>query len=114
MNANISFLSVTQGAILSCTRLQRAHLEGASLRGCNFEDPAGTRAHLEGKKKLFFFFNALHIKIPQHFNFFRCQCSLILSITKSMHNDCASISDWLVTSFYFYWPKRDFTQLGFC
>lgn len=23
-------------------------MEGASLRGCNFEDPAGTRAHLEG------------------------------------------------------------------
>ena len=25
-------------------------MEGASLRGCNFEDPAGTRANLEGKK----------------------------------------------------------------
>ena len=24
-------------------------MEGASLRGCNFEDPAGTRANLEGK-----------------------------------------------------------------
>ena len=23
-------------------------MEGASLRGCNFEDPAGTRANLEG------------------------------------------------------------------
>ena len=41
--------SVIQGAILSCTRLQRAHMEGASLRGCNFEDPTGTRAHLEGE-----------------------------------------------------------------
>ncbi|XP_020627596.1 BTB/POZ domain-containing protein KCTD9-like [Orbicella faveolata] len=37
-----------KGAILSCTRLQRAQMEGASLRGCNFEDPAGTRANLEG------------------------------------------------------------------
>ena len=28
-------------------------MEGASLRGCNFEDPAGSaRAHLEGKKML--------------------------------------------------------------
>ena len=25
-------------------------MEGVSLRGCNFEDPAGTRANLEGKK----------------------------------------------------------------
>ena len=25
-------------------------MEGASLRGCNFEDPTGTRAHLEGKR----------------------------------------------------------------
>ena len=24
-------------------------MEGASLRGCNFEDPTGTRAHLEGE-----------------------------------------------------------------
>ena len=43
-------LSIIKGAILSCTRLQRAHMEGASLRGCNFEDPAGTRANLEGMK----------------------------------------------------------------
>ena len=28
-------------------------MEGASLRGCNFEDPAGTRAHLEGKRVLY-------------------------------------------------------------
>lgn len=39
-----------KGAILSCTRLQRAHMEGTSLRSCNFEDPAGTRANLEGKR----------------------------------------------------------------
>lgn len=45
---NFVFCFVTQGAILTCTRLQRAHMEGASLRGCNFEDPTGTRAHLEG------------------------------------------------------------------
>lgn len=25
-----------------------ANLEGASLRGCNFEDPAGSRANMEG------------------------------------------------------------------
>lgn len=25
-------------------------MEGASLRGCNFEDPAGTKANLEGMK----------------------------------------------------------------
>jgi uncharacterized protein YjbI with pentapeptide repeats len=26
-----------------------ANLEGASLRGCNFEDPAGSRANMEGR-----------------------------------------------------------------
>ena len=25
------------------------NLEGASLKGCNFEDPAGSRANMEGK-----------------------------------------------------------------
>ena len=47
------FIFVSQGAILTCARLQRAHMEGASLRGCNFEDPTGTRAHLEGKNTAF-------------------------------------------------------------
>lgn len=28
-------------------------MEGASLRGCNFEDPTGTRAHLEGQNTAF-------------------------------------------------------------
>ena len=51
LNVIFFFLcSIIKGAILSCTRLQRAHMEGASLRGCNFEDPAGTRANLEGMK----------------------------------------------------------------
>ena len=31
------------GAKLLC-----AQLEGASMRGCNFEDPAGSRANMEG------------------------------------------------------------------
>lgn len=26
-----------------------ANMEGTSLRGCNFEDPAGSRANMEGK-----------------------------------------------------------------
>lgn len=26
-----------------------ANLEGANLRGCNFEDPSGGRANMEGK-----------------------------------------------------------------
>jgi uncharacterized protein YjbI with pentapeptide repeats len=34
--------------MLGNTRFQRANLEGASLRGCNFEDPSGVQAHLEG------------------------------------------------------------------
>ena len=44
-----------KGAILSCTRLQRAQMEGASLRGYNFEDPGGTRANLEGRKLSHYF-----------------------------------------------------------
>lgn len=26
-----------------------ANMEGTSLKGCNFEDPAGTRANMEGR-----------------------------------------------------------------
>lgn len=36
------------GAKLLC-----AQLEGASLKGCNFEDPAGSRANMEGKIEWF-------------------------------------------------------------
>lgn len=28
-----------------------ANMEGTSLKGCNFEDPAGSRANMEGKMK---------------------------------------------------------------
>lgn len=37
-----------QGVKMLCT-----NAEGASLRGCNFEDPAGVKANLEGEKYKF-------------------------------------------------------------
>lgn len=36
------------GAQLLGVRMLCATLEGASLRGSNFEDPAGSRANMEG------------------------------------------------------------------
>ena len=30
------------------------NLEGASLKGCNFEDPAGSRANMEGNRVFLF------------------------------------------------------------
>ena len=40
--------SRVDGAQLLGVRMLCASLEGASLRGCNFEDPAGSRANMEG------------------------------------------------------------------
>ena len=39
---------VYQGANMMGIKLLCAQLEGASMRGCNFEDPAGSRANMEG------------------------------------------------------------------
>ena len=46
---HIKMFTFSQGASLSGVRMQRASLEGASLRACNFEDPTGVKsANLEG------------------------------------------------------------------
>ena len=37
-----------QGANLQGVKMLCSNAEGASLRGCNFEDPAGIKANLEG------------------------------------------------------------------
>nr|CAD7195084.1 unnamed protein product [Timema douglasi] len=39
---------VLEGAQLLGVKMLCANLEGANLRGCNFEDPAGSRANMEG------------------------------------------------------------------
>ena len=36
-------------AQLSCVRMLCANLEQTCMRSCNFEDPGGTRANLEGE-----------------------------------------------------------------
>ena len=36
-----------------------ANLEGSSLRSCNFEDPAGQKANMEGMDILYFFHNEM-------------------------------------------------------
>lgn len=38
-----------QQANLQGVKMVLANLEGASLRGCNFEDPAGSKANMEGE-----------------------------------------------------------------
>jgi uncharacterized protein YjbI with pentapeptide repeats len=37
-----------EGAQLLGVKMLCANLEGANLRSCNFEDPAGSRANMEG------------------------------------------------------------------
>jgi len=39
---------VLQGANMMAVKLVCAQLEGASMKGCNFEDPSGSRANMEG------------------------------------------------------------------
>ena len=41
---------VFQSANLLGVKMLCVNLEGASLKGCNFEDPAGSRANMEGKE----------------------------------------------------------------
>lgn len=55
-----------QGVKMLCT-----NAEGASLRGCNFEDPAGVKANLEGEK-----YNFSSICL-----FFVCSVFLSLEVT---------------------------------
>lgn len=40
---------VSQAANLQGVKMLCTNAEGASLRGCNFEDPAGIKANLEGE-----------------------------------------------------------------
>lgn len=40
---------VLQGANLQGVKMLCSNAEGASLKGCNFEDPSGLKANLEGK-----------------------------------------------------------------
>lgn len=40
---------VVKGANLQGVKMLCTNAEGASLRGCNFEDPSGLKANLEGK-----------------------------------------------------------------
>ena len=41
-------MAILQGANLQGVRMVLANLEGASLMGCNFEDPHGRKANMEG------------------------------------------------------------------
>lgn len=44
---------LSQAANLQGVKMLCTHAEGASLRGCNFEDPAGVKANLEGEEYKF-------------------------------------------------------------
>ena len=46
---------IFQSANLLGVKMLCVNLEGASLKGCNFEDPAGSRANMEGTGVLVFF-----------------------------------------------------------
>lgn len=41
--------AVMESAQLVGVKMLCANLEGANLRGCNFEDPGGSRTNMEGK-----------------------------------------------------------------
>ena len=45
----VLFYIFFQSANLLGVKMLCVNLEGASLKGCNFEDPAGSRANMEGK-----------------------------------------------------------------
>ena len=50
--ADLSHASL-EGAQLLGVKMLCANLKNANLRACNFEDPSGTRANMEGKYKYF-------------------------------------------------------------
>ncbi len=52
------FACVSQGANLQGVKMLCTNAEGASLKGCNFEDPAGLKANLEGKMSTLDFWTA--------------------------------------------------------
>lgn len=43
---------VLQGANLQGVKMLCTNAEGATLKGCNFEDPSGLKANLEGDPAL--------------------------------------------------------------
>ena len=50
---NVCVCVCLQGANLLGVMMLCSNAEGASLRGCNFEDPAGVKANLEGETEVF-------------------------------------------------------------
>lgn len=46
----LTAVSLHQCANLQGVKMLCSNAEGASLKGCNFEDPSGLKANLEGKK----------------------------------------------------------------
>lgn len=47
-NGECLTLVLLQGANLQGVKMLCSNAEGASLKGCNFEDPSGLKANLEG------------------------------------------------------------------
>ena len=50
-----------QSACLIGVKMLCANLEATSMRGCYFEDPAGTRANMEGTCKTIVCYDLIHI-----------------------------------------------------
>lgn len=48
MNKFCLCVCVLKGANLQGVKMLCSNAEGASLKGCNFEDPSGLKANLEG------------------------------------------------------------------
>lgn len=68
VGANLSWCSLEradlshahlEGAQLLGVKMLCANLEGAILRGCNFEDPSGSRANMEGMMHIILFLFSL-------------------------------------------------------
>lgn len=49
LSKDVTVVCPPQGANLQGVKMLCTNAEGASLRGCNFEDPAGIKANLEGE-----------------------------------------------------------------
>lgn len=66
--------SSLQSANLLGVKMLCANMEGTSLRGCNFEDPAGSRANMEGKRMHIYPIYSWHFRLVWVINELVCFC----------------------------------------
>ena len=66
----LSFGGHLQGANLQGVNMVRAECEQASMRGCNFDDPSGKSANMEGERSFLFSVNyTIYLSSQGHYFF---------------------------------------------